>query len=512
MAKLTRFLVLILILSISFSLTAQDNLTLTPIATFTHGGFDEGAAEISAYDVGSQRLFVTNAELATIDILNLSDPANPTLFAQIDISELGNGVNSVSTFDGLVAAAIEADESTDNGVVAFYDVDGNLLGSVEAGALPDMLTFTPDGTKVIVANEGEPNDDYTVDPLGSITIIDVSAGVEMATTSTITFEGVEIPDNVRIFGPDATAEQDLEPEYITVSPDGTTAYVSLQENNALAVVDIEMMRITAVLGLGYKDHSLAGNELDAGNDDGMINIANWAVLGMYQPDGIASYDVDGVTYIVTANEGDTRDYDGYSEEGEIGESAIDENFPDLDSLLSEEAILGLGLVESTGDTDGDGDLDEIYIPGARSFSIWSADGTLVYDSGSEFERITAAQYPDDFNSTNDENGDFDGRSDNKGPEPEGVTIGEIDGTIYAFIVLERIGGVMVYDISDPTAPSFVNYTNNRDFSGDAEAGTAGDLGPESAVFVSAMDSPNGEYLLIVTNEVSGTTTIYTITQ
>ncbi len=510
MIKFGRFLAIIMIALVALPFSAQETLTLTPLDTYQHGGFDEGAAEIAAYDAGSQRLFVTNAELATIDILDMSEPTNLTLFAQIDISELGSGVNSVATFDGLVAAAIQAEEVDTNGVVAFYDVDGNLLSTVEAGALPDMVTFTPDGSKVLAANEGEPNDDYTIDPLGSITIIDISAGVESATAITVTFEGIEIPDNVRIYGPNATPAQDLEPEYIAISPDGTTAYISLQENNALAILDIESATITAIVGLGFKDHSLAGNELDAGKDDGVINITNWSVLGMYQPDGIATYEVDGNVYIVTANEGDTRDYDGYSEEGEIGESAIDEAFPDLATLSTETAILGLGIVESTGDTDGDGDLDVLYIPGARSFSIWASDGTLIWDSGAQFEEITAEALPDDFNSTNDENGDFDGRSDNKGPEPEGVTIGVIDGVTYAFIVLERIGGVMIYDITDPTAPTFVTYSNNRDFAGDAEAGTAGDLAPESSVFVSAMDSPTGTNLLIVTNEVSGTTTVFEI--
>ncbi|MEL6525364.1 MAG: bifunctional metallophosphatase/5'-nucleotidase, partial [Chloroflexota bacterium] len=218
----------------------------------------------------------------------------------------------------------------------------------------------------------------------------------------------------------------------------------------------------------------------------------------------------GEVYIVTANEGDTRDYDGYSEEGEIGESDIDAESVDIETLATEDAILGLGITEANGDTDGDGDIDVLYIPGARSFSIWAADGTLVYDSGADFEQITAELLPDDFNSTNDENGDFDGRSDNKGPEPEAVEIGVIDGVPYAFIVLERVGGIMVYNIADPTAPEYVTYVNTRDFSGNAEEGTAGDLAPEDAVFVPADQSPTGTNILIVTYEVSGSTTIFEI--
>lgn len=510
MKKLSLLVVLALILSITVSLNAQDELTLTPIGNINNGGFDEGAAEISAYDAGSQRLFVTNGETDSMDIFDLSDVTVPTRVTSVDITEFGGGINSVAVFDGLVAAAVEADPSTDPGFVVFFDTDGNSLGSVQVGALPDMVTFSPDGTLVFTADEGEPSDDYTIDPLGSVSIIDVSGGVDMASATTITFEGVEIPEDVRVFGPGATPAQDLEPEYIAISPDGSTAYVALQENNALGVIDVESATVTAVIALGFKDHSLEGNELDAGTDDGMINITNWPLLGMYQPDGIATYEVGGETFIVTANEGDTRDYDGYSEEGEIGESNIDAEAVDLDTLATEEAILGLGITEATGDTDGDGDIDVLYIPGARSFSIWNAAGELVFDSGAQFEEITADLLPDDFNSTNDENGDFDGRSDNKGPEPEAVEIGVIDGVPYAFIVLERIGGIMVYNISDPTAPTYVTYVNTRDFSGNAEEGTAGDLAPEDAVFIPAMDSPTGTNILIVTYEVSGSTTIFEI--
>jgi DNA-binding beta-propeller fold protein YncE len=510
MKKLSLLIAILAILAMTTVFHAANEITLEVLGTYAHGAFNEGAAEISAYDAGSQRLFVVNGATDTIDILSISDPANISLVSQIDISQYGGGSNSVDVYNGIVAVAIEADPKTDNGLIGFFNTDGEFLASVEAGALPDMLTFSPDGTKVLSANEGEPSDDYSIDPLGSITIADLSAGVEAVTAVTLTFENIEMPEGVRIFGPNASAAQDLEPEYIAVSTDGSTAYVTLQENNALAVIDITSATISSVLSLGAKDHSLAGNELDASKDDGMANIANWPIFGLYMPDAIAYYEAAGTGYLVTANEGDTRDYEGYSEEGELGESAVDEAFPNLDSLLTEESILGLEILESIGDTDSDGDLDQLYIPGGRSFSIWAADGTLVYDSGSEIERITAEQYPDDFNSTNDENGDFDGRSDNKGPEPEGVTIAEIDGVTYAFIALERIGGIMVYNISDPMAVSFVSYTNNRDFSGDAEAGTAGDLGPESSIFIPAAESPTGTNLLVVANEVSGTTTIYEI--
>lgn len=253
------------------------------------------------------------------------------------------------------------------------------------------------------------------------------------------------------------------------------------------------------------------NGLDASDSDGAINITNWPVLGMYQPDALASYEVKGETFIITANEGDGRDYDGFSEEAEVKDLVLDPTaFPNAAELQADETLGSLTVTTANGDTDGDGDFDKLYAFGGRSFSIWDTQGNLVYDSGDDFEQITAALLPENFNSDNTENNSFDSRSDNKGPEPEGVAIGAIDDHIYAFIGLERIGGVMVYDVTNPESPTFIEYVNNRNFEGDALAGTAGDLGPEGLTFIAAEDSPNGKPLLAVANEVSGTTTLFEI--
>lgn len=500
---------------------AQDEggMTLTPIGTYETNVFDEGGAEIAAYDAETQTLYVTNGNDDTLDLISIADPTAPELITQVDITEYGAGLNSVATQDGIVAVAVEAEEVDANGVVLFLDTAGEFIATVEVGVLPDMVTFTPDGTKVLTANEGEPNDDYSIDPEGSISIIDISEGVENATVTTAGFEAYNeegaLPEGVRIYGPGATVAQDLEPEYIVVDPDSTIAFVTLQENNALAAVDLELGEVAGILPLGFKDYSVEGNGIDASDEDGAINIQPWPVVGMYQPDAIDAYVVDGTLYLVTANEGDARDYDTYSEEARLGDFAPEdfdsEVFPNIEELLAEENLGRLEVTTEGLDSDDDGLIDRIISYGARSFTIWDAlAGEIVFDSGDQLEQITAELFPDNFNSTNDENGSFDSRSDAKGPEPEGVIIAEIDGTPYAFIGLERIGGVMVYDISDPTAAEFVTYVNNRDFTGNAEEGTAGDLGPEGLVFISAEDSPTGTPLLVVTNEVSGSTTIYEI--
>lgn len=498
-------------------------LDLSVLGTYEANAFDAGAAEIVAYDAPRQRLFVVNANAVTVDVIDVSDPTAPELIDTIDASAEGASANSVAVSNGIVAVAIEADPKTDPGSVVFYSAS-NLakLGEVAVGALPDMLTFTPDGLRVLVANEGEPNADYSIDPEGSISIITVNGGT---TPSAInagfgafnTQAAALRSDGVRIYGPGASVAQDFEPEYIAVSPDGLSAFATLQENNAFARINLVTNTVTDILPLGYKDHRILGNELDPSDRDGGPKLGNWPVFGMYQPDTLASYAVNGRTYYVTANEGDARDYDTFAEEARISSLTLDTTaFPNAAALQANTALGRLNATNALGDTDSDGDFDALYVLGGRSFSIWADDGSQVFDSGSDFERITAQRFGEDFNNNHAESAG-DSRSDNKGPEPEAVAIAEFAGQAFAFIGLERIGGIMVYDISNPQNARFVQYINRRDFSvttedlTDATAGAGGDLGPESLVVIPAHQSPiAGVPLLAVGNEVSGTTTLYRI--
>ena len=898
-------------------------IQLNPLGRFATGIFDEGAAEIVTHDPNSQRLFVVNSNSATVDILDIANPSNPTKTAAIDVSAFGAGVNSVDVANGIVATAVENQNPQVPGSVVFFDTEGNVLNSVTVGSLPDMVTFTPDGNKVVVANEGEPNEDYTNDPEGSVSIIDVSNGVSdltQANVSTASFapfnNQAEALRNrgVRIFGPNASVAQDLEPEYIAPTPDSSRAYVSLQENNAMAVVDLNTATVLDVLPLGVKDHLrgdtvlsqfdvanlpplgttadgetiqlgglsglsfsginpengnfqfitvpdrgpdagsedvdgdgeeerlfllpdyqprvvqlelnpssgqvnilgqipltksdgttpitglpnipgvdeqpvlavgdnfqalpfdplgadlegivrgpggdfwmvdeyrpsiyqfgadgvlknrfvpegtdpngqgtfgsetlpqvygssranrgfeavafdsdegilyafiqtplenpnreasdnsqvirmlgidpatgepvrehvyllenpqfsegnvdkigdavyagdgkffvierdsgtnatsrkpiykidtegatnlltdpinpvpgltleqhtpdqlqqagiqtvsktevvnlpsvgylpsdkpeglaivpdgadaptlavlndndfaenpetsairmgilnsdlLRGNQLDASDEDGEINLQNYPIWGMFQPDAIDTFTANGQTYVIGANEGDARDYDAFSEETSVADLNLDPAaFPNAETLQQPENLGALTVTNANGDTDGDGDYDQIFSFGGRSFAIWDEYGNLVFDSSDDLARITASSFPDFFNSDNDENS-FDTRSDDKGAEPEALTTGIIGDRTYAFVGLERIGGIAVYDITNPTNPQAIQYINPRNFNGDPEAGTAGDLGPEGMKFIAAEESPLDKPLLAVGNEVSGSTTVYEI--
>ena len=977
MKKITTSLALSLGLTFACGVTQAQSFSMTKLGTFQTGVFDESATEISAYDKASKRLYFTNGHDKTVDVLDLTDPANPVKIQSILLTTWGKSANSVASYGGVIAAAVEDTSGTGPGKVVLFNAnDGSYLADYTVGVLPDMVAFSPDGKLIVVACEGEPNDAYTIDPEGSIGIIDVSAGMTSGVVTLLNFNAFDSQKEhlknrgIRIFGNNglSTVSQDLEPEYVAISADNSTAYVTLQENNAVAVVDLTSKKIIELVALGTIDHTKGlaktsenvilnqkaaswpslgtpvyegnkgtvklggfsglwyaadesnsstdvfyvipdrgpnggtfkpdstlapygkpnqnlrpfylpnyqarlvklmvdknsravsldsillvakdgstpisgrgniatidevpvtlvsashptvayvdtvkdalGNPTDtlryaaldydpfggdfegvikdkdgnfwmcdeyrpgifkfsptgtlieryvakgtaaldtisggraagfygaetlpavylnrranrgfegiaydsttnliyafiqspldnpsgltrskssvirilgisatdgstqkeyvyllengnsasdlggladkigdavyigngkmlvierdsdlnsstgkknifeinlnaatnlrdgaslealadladttggkitlemysaddlknvgvravskrkvvnaaaagyvvsdktegiaqlsdgtivvvndndfglsgagitddevlgfigfdgnAGFDpsdkDGGINIKAQPTYGFFMPDAIASYTVNGVKYFLTANEGDTRDYAGYSEEIKGGSLNLDTLvFPNHATLKTNGELGRLLCSTADGDIDGDGDIDVIHSMGTRSFSIWNENGILVFDSGDDFEQKLAADYPANFNASNSKN-DFDDRSDAKGPEPEAITLGVIGGKTYAFIGLERMGGIMVYDVTDPMAPVFVHYQLDRNFAVDPSLPAAGDLGPEGIIFIDPADQPvsgqSSDGLIVVTSEVSGTVTIY----
>ena len=938
---LRKILPLLLILCLAATGFGQE-LKFKKLGTYATGVFDEGAAEIAAYHAASKKTFFTNASKNSITILDVKNPSNPTLIKEVSMETYGGGVNSVAVSQDLVAVAVEAKNNYEPGKVVFLNLDGEVISSVEVGALPDMLTFNHAGTKVIVANEGEPfsgdgvtADDYVAkNPEGSVSIIDVSSGAMSATVTTVRFtaynarkfqlinRGIKLDVN-----PAITVAMDLEPEYVAVSPDDKQAFVTLQENNTFAVINLTTNALVEISPLGFKKHGAqptlthtadldfpnfgtqidgnavrfgglsgiypqsvemangkvsklhfvshpdrgpngepvngvkisdnsavnalrpfilpdfqsrilkftldvnsgqvslqdttflywedslgvkhpitglpnipgadeipvgplanatgaefkvgdvffdslgydrfgadmegividaddntywmcdeyrpavyhfdasgkmlhrfvakgtgalggqaegyygtetfpevynkrranrgfeaiamdqendmiyafiqspldnpntskrgtsqvirilamnksgipqheyiyllerpdlrktamdkmgdafyAGNGkiyvmerdddvtangkkyvyevdlnfatdilartaeawegrtaeeiaaegvnvafklkmfnlpslgytpndkaeglawveemksfivindndfgldpanaakvqlgviameagksgLDANNNDTDIKINDYNVFGMYQPDAITAMVHDSQTYYITVNEGDVREYPGFlggAESERISALTVSPALADTKAKAGR-----LNVTKQIGDLNGDGTFDKLFAFGARSFTIWDAYGNMVWDSGNELEKITAEAYPANFNASNTNNTKKN-RSDDKGPEPEAITIGEIDGKTYAFIGLERIGGVMVYDVTNPLKPEYKTYFNNRNFTANVESADAGDLGPEHIIFVPAEDSTSGFPMLIVANEVSGSVSFFSI--
>jgi hypothetical protein len=537
----------------------------------------KGAAEIVQFHAASKMIYAVNsaAEQPTIEMIDasaltteaLSNPLtanNMTATALVLPSTANNialaGPTSVAVNGDWMAVAVPADAKTNNGFVLFYNglntATPVFVKAVEVGNLPDMVTFNAAGNKVLTANEGEPSGDYGTDPEGSISVINFTDNIPADTAIAITFTayndkqaelvamGMHFPNpsgrtiNGKLIT--TTIAQDLEPEYITIS--GNTAYVSLQENNGIAIVDLTDNSVS-IKGLGFKDWSQY--QLD-GMEDGTVSFGQYQdVYGLYMPDTIASFSWKGASFIVTANEGDAREYffDTLNAAGEQDEdlclAAGGQDFDSGDGCLSftEETQarrldfapgsnlatiaggdprssdfsanpLGRLTVTSTlGDSNNDGEYEAIYAYGARSFTIWDNNGLAVFDSGDDFERITASIHGNAFNNENDENAG-DGRSANKGPEPEALTVGQVGERTYAFIGLERMGGIFVYDITNPYDATFVDYVINRDLT---EGGDLmGDNGPEGMVFVDAATSPTGKPLVIVGNEISGTVAVWQV--
>ena len=485
-------------------------------------------------------------------MFDISDQANPLWISMTRQF----GITSVATYGNLVAMCWIPKSKEVQGEVRFFDLAMKQIGAIKVGFGPDMLTFTPDGKTLLVANEAEPSDDGAEDPAGSISVIDLSQGAEKATLRNASFDAFESrATELRAAGvhapmPGRSFIQQLEPEYIAVSEDGTRAFITLQEANALAVLDIAAAKIIAILPFGLKDFSAAGVGLDASDKENRTTISPWPIRGMYQPDTVAYFKCDGQDYLVTANEGESFEYPFYNETQRVSKlkNSKDKTKPALEptrfplsaegeeghsqsDLLKSDAIGRLEVSEACGDTDQDGDYDDLVCFGARSASIWRivpATGDaqtrleLTWDSGSEIERTLRDRMPLAFNADNRENSSQDDRSDARGPEPEGVAVAMISDHRIIFVGLERAGGVMMWDATNPTKPIFAGYFNRRDTSIDLavdvdgdkvpdKLADVGDLGPEGLLVIPASSSPTKRPILVVCNEVSGTLSLFDIT-
>ena len=527
----------------------------------------EGAAEIVAYQASKKWIYAINSsgDEAVVNIIpadtfdtaalvkdneGIVTATNLASAITLSLNENTPGdANSIAidANNQLLAVAMAATSVGEAGQIAFYNISGDtpvFIKNVTVGALPDMVAFSHDGAKVVVANEGEPNGDYSIDPEGTISIIDINNGTIADTALSINFQAynnkqAELEAQGLVFANptgrtingnliNTTVAMDLEPEYVSISKDNKYAYVSIQENNALAIINLEDNSLE-LKGLGFKDWS--NLQFDASDKDGGVNFKSYPGLyGMYQPDTIASFSWKGANFIVSANEGDAREYffdasdeadciaqggldydakDGclaYIDESRVEDLALAANF---DYLNNDDNDIGrLKVTTVKGDKNNDGQYESLYAYGARSFTIWDSNGLVVFDSGDQIARVTASVHGNAFNNNEDEN-KGDTRSDDKGAEPEALTLGEVGDRLFAFVGLERMGTIMVFDITNPYDVKFQDYFYNRGL--EPSADISGDLAPEGMTFVPAAQSATNEALLIVGNEISGSIAVWEIT-
>ena len=501
-----------------------NGLDLNKIGSYISGisNPDGGVAEIVSYDVVENKAWVVNGATGMLDILDLNNMEDGAICAtSLDIKALASEVNpgffygdmtsvSVCSDLKLAAVALQAADYDAAGYVGILNTNGEMLAMIEAGFQPDMVTFTPDGSKILVANEGEPRNGYgegVVDPSGSVTIIWLNSEDPASSShKNISFEEFdekrdELAANGVLLTKGNLPSVDLEPEYIAC--DNDTAYITLQEANAVAILDLVSGTYRGVYSLGYQDLSLEENALDLIEDGAYASNTYPDAVSAYMPDGIAKYESNGKTYLVTANEGDAREW-GDEEAGTEFCNEIKETLIATDGTEAEKVRV-IDPEVTDGLTEG-----KAVLFSSRSFSIFHVDEnglTQVFDSGKDFEELSNKYIPEYFNCSNDDN-EYDSRSPKKGPEPESVTIGTVGNDLYAFIALERIGGIMVYRIdTEGERASFVNYINTRDFSenpGEAEPYLTSDVAPEGLCFIPESG------ILLAAFEVSGTVSAYSV--
>ena len=471
---------------------------------------DGGVAEIVSFNADTNRAYVVNGQESVLNIFDVKADGSFGEAEKLNIQELMKAKDpafaygdmtsvAVDTETDRIAVALQDADYTKPGRIAVLNYENEIVSVYTAGVQPDMVAFAAGGRYILTADEGEPREGYgagTSDPAGTVTVADTQTG-EVRQAGFAAFGAEELAASGvlfnRINGEILSAEFDLEPEYIAVS--GGTAYVALQEANAVALLDIEAAQFTKVLPLGFKDYSKEENAVDLNDEDGTYAPKTYNnTYGVYMPDGIAVYEAEGKTYILTANEGDAREWGDFcDEEKREGIASTDGTvLPNKVRVLDNTCKAGIPA-------EGN------YLYGGRSFSIFAVaeEGlSIVYDSANEFEAKTFQYLPAYYNVSNDDV-ELESRTAKKGIEPEAVTLAAVNGRTYAFIALERIGGIMAYDITDPAEAAFVNYINTRDFN-DA---LTGDVAPEGLAVLAREES----VYLLAAFEVSGTVASYRLT-
>lgn len=520
-----------------------------------------GGSEVVSYTTQDNTLLATVANASTsafgVQIMTLSSSATLGERAYVDYSTIfgvPTNMNSISSVAADpsnrgfgVATLIPTANTTTAGKIAFFDLTSAFSGgnrtllTLDVGFHPDSVTFSADGSKLIVVNEGEfnatvANASSTGNAPGSISVINLgsitsSAQIAALTNSDVstfdfsstnlsagvTLAGIRnpsvaalgtsgafissVPNFTALAGSDPDFYKGMEPEFASVL--GNKVHVTLQENNAIATFDLTINKWTAVNNLGTITQIIDASDQDGTGNTASISI-NDTVKGLPMPDTMRAFSSGGNNYLITVNEGDARGDD--RDTSRFGSTSGNSSMNTIldSSLISDPSrannVLGrLNVSRINGDNNNDGKIDDAVMIGTRSITIWNADtGAKVWDSGqstnTNFETILASLDPTRFNMNNGLPSNFDTRSDDKGPEPEALTIGQFGSSLLAFVGMERQNGLMVYDITNPNSPTFVSYLNSQ---------VDGLISPESMVYIPISQSPTGSALLITGYEGTG---------
>ncbi|MFZ3152327.1 choice-of-anchor I domain-containing protein [Pseudomonas sp.] len=407
-------------------------LELKPLALY-QSGFAAGTEIVSA-QASSLRVIVSNSAEGLVDVLQLDPAKGLKRIARHNLLAAGTGEITSAIFhpsEDLFAVCIRNSDGLKNGRVELRAAaDGKLLNTVEIGIWPDSLAFSPKGDFIVVANEGE---GYVRDGEGfrsgdgSISLIDLRGGVAAATHSLITLpdlKGVEgatqaehkrllerMIDGEELKVPFGTSPEHIEPEYVTFSPDGARAYVSLQENNAIAVIDVLQGKLDKVFGVGSVRH--AADIVDDGQYQPTAEL-----FALREPDALA-VSADG-RYLISADEGDTDP-----------------------KIAKTKAGLPSG--------------------GGRTLSVFDAiSGKLLGDTGNQLDAraAQAGVYPD-------------ARSPNKGSEPEGVVSFDAFGKRLAVATLERADSLALIDLDAPEQPKVLQVVGAGEGAGSGKLAPEG---------------------------------------
>lgn len=517
-----------------------ENFEIELLSTVDSGDGELGA-EIPTYHAASQRLFATNGAANTVDVYDLSDPTAPERIKQISLDAYGDGITSVAAGAKVIAVAMTRDAkfsasgipTAQNGVIVVLDTHGKVLSSTDVGGvLPDAVSFTPNGLTAVVALEAEPvcalddpateeneAEDYSLahDPEGKVAIVNLSNPMKPK-VATAGFDGFTVAEvealNIAVNDTVNNVAKDFEPEYATVVSN-SLAYVTLQEANAIAEVNLSSASITRIINAGNTDRSVVA--IDASDKDDVSTLRKYQnVYSVAQPDTIASYGVHLDSYLVTANEGDSREWDCLDDDDRVEDLDVDSNA--LSEFYLSDERLGRAKVDpNLGDLDGDGDYDELYLRGGRSVSIYK-NGSLLWDSGTLFDELQIAALGNDTNGqwelsedATEWSYDPQSRADDKGAEPEGIAVGTTGDRRVAVVGLERMSALVFLDITDAAAPSVISWEQMAPVEATPYA-EAKAISPEGVLFIPAWKSPNGKPLVITSYELSGTLTVHQITE